>query len=94
MTLEAGPAAVVEMALAGRFAEVEELYSASLRALAPAGTLRKGWATAIADYGPVSAVGKPVIEAGSITVSVPVTCERGGFMVVMSFDDAGLMDGL
>ena len=89
--------AVVDMATEGRFADVEELFAPRLRAAASAETLRVGWEGEISRIGPVSAVGGPVSgpgTAGLVRVSVAVTCERGGFLVLMSVDDAGLLHGL
>ncbi|MFI6738834.1 alpha/beta hydrolase family protein [Nonomuraea sp. NPDC050451] len=96
--MAADPAAtattVVEMAREGRFTEIEDLFAGPLRAQVSAEALRTVWA---AEIGPVSAVGEPLCEpirAGLVRVSVPVTCERGGLAVVMSVDDAGLLNGL
>ncbi|MBP2704272.1 alpha/beta hydrolase [Microbispora sp. RL4-1S] len=89
--------AVVELTRHGRFAEVEERFAAPLRAVVSAQTLRVDWESLIARAGAVSALGAPVSEpvrAGLVRVSVPVTCERGGVTVVMSVDDAGLLQGL
>ncbi|MET7331709.1 alpha/beta hydrolase [Nonomuraea sp. NPDC005650] len=88
---------VVEMARDGRFAEIESLFAGALRAQVSAETLGAVWAAEIGRHGPVSAVGEPVgepIRAGLVRVSVPVTCERGGLMVIMSVDDAGELNGL
>ncbi|WP_431932631.1 alpha/beta fold hydrolase [Nonomuraea jabiensis] len=96
--MAADPAAtattVVEMAREGRFTEIEGLFAGPLRAQVSAEALRAVWA---AQIGTVSAVGEPACEpirAGLVRVSVPVTCERGGLTVVMSVDDAGLLNGL
>ncbi|MCA2226252.1 alpha/beta hydrolase family protein [Nonomuraea aurantiaca] len=89
--------AVVEMVCDGRFAEVEEVFAAPLRAVVSAQTLRVGWESEVARSGAVSALGTPVsepVKAGLVRVSVPVTCERGGLTVVMSVDEAGLLHGL
>ena len=96
-----GPAAiavaVTEMARDGRFAEVEELFAAPLRAVVSADALRAGWAALTGGKGPVRAIGQPVAEpagAGLVRVRVPVTCDRGGLTVIMSVDGAGLLQGL
>jgi uncharacterized protein len=91
---EAAGVAVVEMARAGRFTEIEELFAPSLRAMIDAEAVRSAWTTAI---GAVSAVGEPVSEpagAGLVQVSVPVECEHGTLTVVMAIDDAGGLHGL
>ncbi|MGW7478395.1 alpha/beta hydrolase family protein [Nonomuraea muscovyensis] len=85
--------AVVSMLGEGRFAEVVDLFAAPLRALVSAAALEEAWAGAVARAGAVSAVGEPD-GSGPAGVRVPVTCERGGFAVVLSLDEAGLLDGL
>src|SRR5258708_7490562 len=88
---------VVELARNGRFAEIQELFAPPLRAVASAETLRIGWVTELGKRGPVSAVGEPVsepVKAGLVRVSVLVTCEHGALTVVMSVDDAGVLQGL
>jgi dienelactone hydrolase len=88
---------IVELARNERFAEIETLFAPPLRAFASAETLRIGWVAEIGKNGPVSAIGEPTsepVKAGLVRVSVPVTCERGAFTVVMSVDDAGMLQGL
>ncbi|HEX5549038.1 MAG TPA: alpha/beta fold hydrolase [Ktedonobacterales bacterium] len=88
---------IVELARDERFAEVEALFAPPLRAVASAETLRISWEFEIGKNGPVSAIGEPTsepVKAGLVRVSVPVTCERGAFTVVMSVDDAGMLQGL
>jgi uncharacterized protein len=89
--------AVVGMAREGRFVDIEALFAPRLRAAVSAESLRAYWATELSRIGAVTAVGQPTSEPGSaglVRVSVPVTCERGGLVVVMSVDDAGTMHGL
>ncbi|MEV8443998.1 alpha/beta fold hydrolase [Actinosynnema sp. NPDC051121] len=86
--------AVVELARAGRFAEIEELFAPPLRALVDAEAVRVAWAATI---GAVSAVGEPVTEpagGGLVKVGVPVDGEHGALAVVMAIDDAGRLHGL
>ncbi|MEU6745672.1 hypothetical protein ABZ914_05570 [Spirillospora sp. NPDC046719] len=81
----------------GRFAEVEALFAAPLRAVVPAGAVGAAWAAEIARHGPVTSVGDPAAEplgTDLTRVSVPVACERGALTVVMSVDGAGLLNGL
>ena len=96
-----GPAAiavaVTEMARDGRFAEIEALFAAPLRAVVSADALRAGWAALTGSKGPVRAIGEPAAEpagTGLVRVRVPVTCEHGGLTVIMSVDGAGLLHGL
>ncbi|MEV0699532.1 alpha/beta hydrolase [Saccharopolyspora sp. NPDC050389] len=89
--------AVVDMAMQGRFADIEELFAPRLRAVVSAETLRVGWEGEISRIGPVSAVGEPTsepVKAGLVRVSVPMTCARGGLTVIMPVDDAGMLHGL
>ncbi|MER6814687.1 hypothetical protein ABT299_35895 [Spirillospora sp. NPDC000708] len=81
----------------GRFAEVEALFAAPLRAVAPTGAVGAAWAAEIARHGAVTSVGDPAAEplgTDLTRVSVPVACERGALTVVMSVDGAGLLNGL
>jgi uncharacterized protein len=89
--------AVTEMARDGRFADVEDLFAAPLRAVVSADALRAGWAALTGSKGPVRAIGEPTAEpagAGLVRVRVPVTCEHGGLTVIMSVDGAGRLQGL
>jgi dienelactone hydrolase len=88
---------VVDLTREGRFAEVEDLFGAQLRAVASAGTLRAGWASELSRIGPVRSVGEPetrASDAGLVRVSVPVTGERGSLTVLMSVDGTGRLAGL
>ncbi len=90
-------AAVVAMANEGRFADVERLFAARLRAVVSAETLRVDWVGEMARIGGVSSVGTPTTEpghAGLVRVSVPVSGLDGGLVVVMSVDDEGQLHGL
>ncbi|ONI92117.1 hypothetical protein ALI22I_05765 [Saccharothrix sp. ALI-22-I] len=98
MVLGTGPeatgVAVVELARAGRFAEIEKLFAPPLRALIDAEAVRAAWVTGI---GAVSGVGEPVSEpagTGLVQVSVPVECEHGAVTVVVAIDDVGRLHGL
>ena len=89
-------ASVIEMARAGRFAGIEELFAPPLRAAVPAAAIQTAWTAEAAKIGPVAAVGPPVSEpagSGLVRVSTPVTCEHGGLTVVVSVDEAGQLNG-
>jgi dienelactone hydrolase len=89
--------AVLEMAQAGRFAEIRDLFAPQLRALVTAEVLKVAWTTELGRHGPVASVGVPVSEpahAGVIVVKVPVTCARGELTLVVSVDEAGMLAGL
>ncbi|GAA1281996.1 hypothetical protein Psi02_38200 [Planotetraspora silvatica] len=88
---------VAEMARDGRFAEIEDLFAPPLRAVVTAERLQAAWAAEVGRHGSVSAIGEPQSEpreAGLVRVSVPVTCEHGGLIMVMSVDHAGMLHGL
>jgi hypothetical protein len=90
-------ATVVGLARDGRFTEIADLFAPRLRAAVSAETLQVTWTSELSSNGPVAAVGQPVTtpgEPGLTRVSVPVTCEHGHLTVVMSVDDAGLLNGL
>ncbi|PZG41222.1 hypothetical protein C1I98_21610 [Spongiactinospora gelatinilytica] len=89
--------AVARMLDEQRFSDVADRFAPPLRAQVSATALREAWDGELARTGPISAVGEPVIELGgpgAARVSVAMTGERGGFTVVMSLDDAGLLSGL
>ncbi|MFJ3087786.1 alpha/beta hydrolase family protein [Streptomyces sp. NPDC086838] len=77
-----------------RFEESVGLFAPALRAALPAEQLRLAWATEVAGRGGRAAVEEPVAEAGSARVRIPVLCAEGGFAVVTSVGDDGLLQGL
>jgi hypothetical protein len=94
---EATAVTVVEMARAGRFAEIRELFVPQLRTMVSAEALQAGWAAEIDRHGPVVSVGAPASEpsgAGAVVVRIPVTCERGVVTVTMSLTAAGQLTGI
>jgi dienelactone hydrolase len=89
--------AVVEMAQAGRFTEIRDLFAPNLRAMVTAEALKAAWAVELDRRGPVSSVGAPVSEpatTGVVMVRVPVTCERGALTLVVSVHESGWLTGL
>ncbi|MFC0435821.1 alpha/beta fold hydrolase [Kutzneria buriramensis] len=78
---------VVELASAGRFEELTELFAPELRAAVSADTLRFGWT---AEVGEVRSVGEPV-ELGPNRFAVLL---NGSVELRMSFDDEGRLNGL
>jgi uncharacterized protein len=72
--------AVLDMARAGRFAEICELFAPQLRAMVSPEALQAAWTAELRQRGPVSSVGAPVTDpahGGVVMVRVPVVCERG-----------------
>src|SRR2546429_3250132 len=53
---------VLEMAQAGRFAEIHDLLAPQLRPMVTAEALQAAWAAELGRRGPVSSVGAPVSE--------------------------------
>ncbi|HEY3749203.1 MAG TPA: alpha/beta hydrolase [Pseudonocardiaceae bacterium] len=80
--------AVIELARAGHFAEIQEMFAPQLRPLVTADVLRAGWEA----QGALSAVGTPV--SGRSVVRIPVTFEQGDWTLRLGLDDAGLLTGL
>lgn len=89
--------AVLELAQAGRFVEICDLFAPQLRAMVSAEVLRVAWEAEVARLGPLSSVGQPVSEparAGIIVVKAPVSYERGELALVVSVTEAGQLAGL
>ncbi len=87
----------LELARAGRFAEICALFAPQLRSLVAADALQAAWAAEIDQYGAVSSVGTPVSDTpqgGTTLVRVPVACEHGAFAWIVSVNDAGQLSGL
>jgi uncharacterized protein len=88
---------VLDMAQAGRFAEIRELFAPPLRAMVPPEALQAAWAAEIGRRGPVTSVGTPLSEPagpGAVVVRIPVTFEHGELTVVVSVTDDGWLAGI
>jgi dienelactone hydrolase len=88
---------VLDLAQAGRFEEIHDLFAPPLRAMAPTEMLRAAWAAEIAQRGPVTAVGEPVSEPagpGGVVVKIPVSFQHGEVTVVISLADGGWLTGI
>ncbi len=89
--------AVLELAQAGRFAEIREMFAPPLRAMVTAEALEAAWAAEINRRGPVSSIGAPVSEPdgpGLVLVRIPVTFQRGELTVLVSVSDTGSLTGI
>jgi dienelactone hydrolase len=89
--------AVLDLARAGRFAEIRDLFAPQLRTMVTAEALQSAWSAELGRLGPVCAAGTPVSEppaAGVAVVKIPVTFERGELTLVVSVTDAGWLAGL
>lgn len=87
----------LEMARAGRFAEICELFAPALRPLVTPETLEAGWNAELARQGPVTSFGAPLTEptgTGVVVVKVAVSCEHGGFALVAPVTEQGQLAGL
>jgi uncharacterized protein len=89
--------AILELAQAGRFAEIRDRFAPNLRAMVTAEALQAAWAAELGRRGPVSSVGAPLSEtagAGMTVVKVPVICERGALTLVVSVHESGWLTGI
>jgi hypothetical protein len=101
VTKQASPAAsglaVLDLAQAGKFAELRERFAPQLRAMVSAGALQAAWEAELGRHGPVRSVGVPVSEPDgprAAVVKIPVTCERGELTVVVSVTGMGWLTGI
>jgi uncharacterized protein len=88
--------AVLDLARAGRFAEISDLFAPQVRDLVTAEGLQAAWAAQIGRHGPVAAVGVPVSESAATgtVVRIPVTFEHGELTVIVSVDSTGWLTGI
>ena len=89
--------AVVQMAQAGRFAGIAELFAPPLAALVSVRALKDAWAAESAKIGSIVTVGEVASEpmtAGLVRVGVRLNGECGTLTVVMSVDQKGVIHGL
>ncbi|RAK31254.1 hypothetical protein B0I29_11560 [Actinoplanes lutulentus] len=89
--------AIIDMARAERFTEIEALFAPPLRAAVSADTLRTAWAAERARIGSTWDIGAPSCEptsSGLVRVEVAVTGERDGHTVIVTVDRAGILHGL
>jgi uncharacterized protein len=78
--------AALELARAGEFAQIRDLFAPSLRAMVPPEALQAAWAAELGRRGPVTAVGPPVAEpagGGGVAVKIPVTFADGTLTVAI-----------
>lgn len=89
--------AVLDLARAGSFAEIRELFAEGLRPMVTAAALQAAWEAELAEYGPVTSVGTPTSEppaGGMIAVKVPVTLARGELTLAVYMTSVGQLSGL
>lgn len=87
---------VLEMAQAGHFDDIRDMFAAPLRAMVTAEALQAAWKAEVDRLGPITSVGAPLSEPapGGVVVKVPITCERGGLTLVVSMTSEGQLTGL
>ena len=89
--------AVMEMARAGRFDAIREMFAPQLQALVATEALRAAWTSEVDRRGEVSSVGTPIVEPagpGVSLVRIPLAFDGEGMTVVLSFDGRGALTGL
>ena len=89
--------AVLEMAQAGRFEEIREMFAPPLRAMVSADGLQTAWDAELDRRGRVTSVGAPVSEPagpGTVAVRIPVAFEHGELAVVIAVTENGWLTGI
>lgn len=89
--------AVLDLARAGRFDDIRELFAPQLRPMVKSETLRVAWTAELEQHGPVTSCGEPVSETagpGVTIVKIPVIYDRGALAFVVSMTDSGELVGL
>jgi uncharacterized protein len=79
--------AVLDLARAGRFAEIRDRFTPSLRPMVTAAVLQAAWDAEMTELGPVVSVGDPSSEPADADVSlvkIPVRFERGELTLIVS----------
>jgi uncharacterized protein len=87
----------LELAEAGRFAEIRDLFAPRLQPLVAPEALQDAWNTELDRQGAVTSIGGPLSEpgpAGVVVVKVPVTCQAGGFALIAPVTEDGRLAGL
>ncbi len=87
---------VVEMARAGRFAEIRELFSPTLRPMVTPAVLQTAWEHELGEKGEITAIGEARSEpSGPVAVvRVLISCEHGSLTLVASVAGDGLLAGV
>ena len=97
VTPESRALAVVELARAGQFDEIRELFTPGLRPMVTAAGLRAAWEAELAERGQLTGVGDPAsdqADGAMITVQVPVTFERGRQTLAVYLTRDGQLAGI
>lgn len=89
--------AVLEMAQAGRCAQIREMFAPQLRPMVTTEAIQAAWSAELGRRGQVASIGAPVSEpaqGGVVVVKVPVACEHGELTVVISVTEASQLTGI
>jgi dienelactone hydrolase len=88
---------VLDLAKAGRFAEIRDMFAPNLRAMVTPESLQAAWTAELGRHGPVTSVGAPVSEPagpGTTLVRIRVAFEHGEAAVLVAVSDAGWLHGI
>ncbi len=101
MTPASDPAAtaldVLRLAEAGQFDAIHARLAPQLQPMISETVLRAAWRAALNQYGAVTTIGAPHLDpprAGTITLRVPVSGERGAFTVLIVLTESHQLAGL
>lgn len=87
---------ILDLARAGRFADIRDRFAPSLRPMVTADALKAAWDAEVVQLGPVRTVGPPSAEPGEqvTVVTVPVHFDRGALTLQASLTTTGELTGL
>lgn len=87
---------ILDLARAGRFADIRDRFAPSLRPMVTADALKAAWDAEVAQLGPVRTVGTPSAEPGEqvTLVTVPIHFDRGTLTLQASLTTTGELTGL
>lgn len=94
---ETAALAVLDLARTGRFADIRDRFTPSMRPLVSADVFKAAWDAEVAQLGPLRSVGHPSSEPGSeqgTVIRVPVHFERGERTLQVSMIANGELTGL
>jgi uncharacterized protein len=88
---------VIELARAGQFDQIRELFTPGLRPMVTGDALRAAWEAELSRHGQLTEVGPPVTDQADgamVTVQVPVTFERGRQTLAVYLTRDGQLTGI
>ncbi|GAA5199362.1 alpha/beta hydrolase [Rugosimonospora acidiphila] len=87
----------LDLARAGRFEQIRDLFAPSLRAMVTAESIQAAWAAQLDRHGPVSSVGTPVSDPAGpqgVLVKVPLAFARERLTLLVSVVEGGWLTGI